>query len=559
MRPVRYFSLITCICIICSYFYFIIQNTADIPNGDDLYCLLLFTQAFKDAKSWKECFRLLFEQWVEHRIVYSRFTALVSYWIHGAVNFKSIALIGNFSLLGITFLFYKLLHKIQLSVSYLIPAVLTLFSPVMYEGNLWAGASTVYMPVCLMGIISIFLLAISSPITFVLAILIAILATYSFGNGMFVFVAGAVVLFKSGKIKHAAIWITAGSAAVAFYFRNFQMYSATNAFGWTVHFKYPIYLFNNFFAFVGGTFNYVENVNGPVVYQNFPALLAGIILTAVLIWGIIKILLNRAEPVQVTWAGMAIFIMITSAVIAFSRTQSEQMTTISSRYKIYSMAAFLLVYLWCLIYYDKRKIVAAVFTGISAALLLFNYYVYYEKFVDYQCHSLAGLYNYNHHGKWIIYSKTAYFEKASKFVSDTIKKNPEPVFHFHPIFPELTHQAIDSARTLESIEVTDNTDSSSKLRKSISFNTNEYPSTSNQPKGIYLVTYNEKNIFLSVANPLKNGRLNMIKQLKYFKDGFYAEEDMFDFIPKGEVYKFAVFCPEEKEQVRLINYQITGK
>ncbi|GGC12970.1 hypothetical protein GCM10011325_44790 [Dyadobacter sediminis] len=376
---------------------------------------------------------------------------------------------------------------------------------------------------------------------------------------MFVFVAGVIVLFKSGKTKYATIWIIAGFAAAAFYFRNFKMYSATNAFGWTAHFKHPIYLFNNFFAFVGGTFNYIENVNGPVEYQNFPALLAGIILTAVLIWGIIKTMFIKAEPVQVTWAGMAVFIVITSTVIAFSRTHLEQMTTISSRYKIYSMVAFLLVYLWCLIYYDKRKTVAAVFTGASAVLLLFNYYVYYEKFVDYQCHSLAGLYNYNNNGKWIIYSKTAYFEKASKFVSDTIKINPEPVFSFHPIFPELTHRAIYSARTLENMEIIDNTDSGSKLRKSISFKTNEYPSTPNQPKGIYLVTYNEKNIFLFAASPLKNGRLNMIRQLKYFKNGFYAEEDMFDFIQKGEVYKFAVFCPGEKEHVRLINYQITGK
>lgn len=103
--------LAICIFLILFFFSLIISNSVNIPNGDDLYCLLLFTQEFQDAPSLIDRLKLLFEQWVEHRIVYSRFTALLSYWLTSQVNFVTIIIIGNLTLVGFTILFWKVIKK----------------------------------------------------------------------------------------------------------------------------------------------------------------------------------------------------------------------------------------------------------------------------------------------------------------------------------------------------------------------------------------------------------------------------------------------------------------
>jgi hypothetical protein len=534
-------------------------NAVNVPQGDDLYCLLLFTQSFQDAKTWKECLRLLFEQWVEHRIVYSRLTALASYWLHGTLNFKTVILIGNLSLVGITFIFYKLLRKFGLNIYYLIPVTLTLFSPVMYEGNLWAGASTVYMPVCFLGILCIYLLTIPSNIAFVSALLTAILATYSFGNGMFTFVAGFSVLLYLRKNKKALIWMLVGFLAVLIYFKGFEMHSATNAFGWAVHFRHPEYLFYNFFAFVGGIFNYYENINGLFASQNLLAVLTGITFTAICAWGVKTLLLDRKDNPQASaaWLGIALYAGITSIAIAYSRTTSEQMTAISSRYKVYSMIIFVLVYLWCLTYFKKKKLIGGIFLGISAGLLLFNYFVYYEKFVNYKSYSMAGLHNYTNNGKWMIYRESSYFEGASKMICDTIQSKSKPVFHFEkPVFPELSYSTLNKSPFLSDVQITRNKDLKGKSPGTISITSNEFPATPNLSEGAYLVLYNKSEIILLVAGPLKNGRLAMVRQGRYFKNGFYIHESLHSIIQKGKVYKLAIFCPTEKEKIRRINYEL---
>lgn len=279
--------LAICIFLILFFFSLIISNSVNIPNGDDFYCLLLFTQRFQDNPSLIDRLKLLFEQWVEHRIVYSRFTALLSYWLTSHVNFVTIIIIGNLTLVGFTILFWKVIKKTGASLFYLIPVVLTLFSPVTYEANLWAGASTVYMPVAFLGLLTIYLLVypLDDNWGLILPIFTALLATYSFGNGMFIFVAGAAVLIYKKSYKSALAWTVIGCCAVFLYFQGFEAHSATSAFGIAEHFKQPVYLVYNLLGFVGGIVDYAENVNSEVAAANIPALFLGLFVLLAICWG----------------------------------------------------------------------------------------------------------------------------------------------------------------------------------------------------------------------------------------------------------------------------------
>ncbi|WP_138485507.1 hypothetical protein [Dyadobacter bucti] len=555
-----------CLALILLFFSLVVSNSVNVPNGDDLYCLLLFTQQFQDASTLSERWHLLLGQWVEHRIVYSRFTALLSYWLTSHVNFVTIIMIGNFTLVGFTILFWKLIKRTGASLYYLIPVVLTLFSPVTYEANLWAGASTVYMPVAFLGLLTIYLLVYHGRAGAILAILTALLATFSFGNGMFSFVAAIAVLVYQKRIKSAVIFGLIAVAAVILYFQDFEAYSGTNAFSVTEHFKQPLYLMYNLFGFVGGILDYTENSNSAIVASNIPAVMLGLFLFVSI--GVGSLLFLRKRPSQsenrntatlrLVWLGMAAFILITAVVMAYSRTSGAAMNTLSSRYKIYSMLCWILVYCFCLIHFKKQKWVGLFFGGASLLMLLFNYYTNYDKLTNYKSYFLSGLFNYNNNGQWIIYRHTSYYEGASKMLSDSISANLQPVYVFNPVFPELSHSELERASFLENVRISENEGCSGRSGKCLTIHTDDYPSVSNYFKGIYLVVYNDKNIYLFVANPVKNGRLNMLTKGDYYKEGFYLDKNFGKTLKPGSQYKLAVFCPTETEKIRRLDYRIDG-
>jgi|GEM_PF-6162225 len=567
MKVDRILPFSICAVIIVSFYAVILKNSVDIPNGDDIYCLLLFTQQFQDALSWGERFHLLVQQWVEHRILYSRLTALISYVIHGGqVNFITIILIGNLTLVAFTALFWKFLNGIKASGYYLIPIVLTLFSPVMYEANLWAGACTVYMPVCFMGLLSVYLISKKTALSFTGAIVIALLATYSFGNGMFSFVAGIVVLVMQKRFKELVIWVPVMVAAIFLYFQNFYVASATNAFSFSAHFQHPTYLFYNLFAFIGGSLDYTESSNAPIQMNNVLGICFGVVITIAVLTGLYPILLKRilhsrekTERSEVIWVGMVAFIAITALSMAYSRTSGESINTLSSRYKIFSMVSFILVYIWLLKFFPSRKVIVGCLFGMISLLMLgVSYYTTYDKLSNFKSTLLAGLYNYNNNHHWVIYRHTSYYEVASQAVSDTIKSKNNPVFEFQKVFPGLTLTALNAARGFSDVRVSEERNCNGNTGNCITIASDGYPTISNFFRGIYLVVYNDKNIYLFPTNPKKNGRVNMLTKGNYFKPGFDLIDNFGKSLEPGVEYKLAIYCPTENEQIRLINYKIKG-
>ena len=566
MKIQRILPFLICSAIIIFFLSIVLKNSVNIPNGDDLYCLMLFTQQFQDASSFGEHLKLLTEQWIEHRIVYSRLTALISYWIHGQVNFLTIIMIGNLTLIGFTILFWKLLKRTGVSMYYLIPVVLTLFSPVMYEANVWAGASTVYMPVCFLGLLTVYLLAMQSRLGFVIATAAAMLATFSFGNGMFSFIAGFCVLIYQQKFKYAGIWTALAIGTIGLYFYQFQDNSNTDAFGLAAHFRYPAYLFYNLFGFIGGTADYLENLNTPFQRNNIPTIVFGFGLSVAILAGIYYSFLRKNTVssdkkdsfLKTAWLGMVIFIGFTSLAISYSRTSGEAMNALSSRYKIYSMISFILVYVWFLMFFKRKVMVAWLFGGFSLLLLVFNYFLHYEKIVNYKSVFLSGSFNYHTDKQWLIYRNTAYYEHVSKLLCDSISKNPRPVYIFFNTFPELNHNTLKAAAVLDQVQISEERNEPGRPGRWLTVKSDEYPKISNFHKGVYLVVYNDQKIFLFSAGTIKNGRLNILTKGDYFKDGFFLNETFDKVLTPGASYKLGVFCPTSPKPIVRLNYEIKG-
>lgn len=423
------------------------------------------------------------------------------------------------------------------------------------------------MPVAFLGLLTIYLLVypLDDSWGLILPIFTALLATYSFGNGMFTFVAGAAVLIFKKSYKSALVWTVIGCCAVFLYFQDFEAHSSTNAFGIAEHFQQPVYLVYNLLGFVGGIVDYAENVNSEVAATNIPALLLGLCVFLAICGGCFLFLFkpdSQQAPglrsLKLAWLGMCAFILITAVVMAYSRTSGIGMNTLSSRYKIYSMLFWILVYCACLIHFKNKQIIGLAFGVASLLMLLFNYYTHYDKLTNYKSYLLSGLFNYNRNGKWIIYRHTSYYEGASKILSDSIAENHEPVYAFNQVFPTLSHKAICSAPSLRDVRISTDQNCHGQKGRCLTLHTNEYPSVSNYFKGIYLVVYNDSNIYLFVANPVRNGRINMLTKGDYYKAGFFLDKNFGNVLRPGSQYKLAVFCPTEAQQIRRISYRLRG-
>jgi hypothetical protein len=554
--------LISFLFIVC-YFASILANSVNVPNGDDLYCLLLFTQHFQDAPSWAGRIHLLLQQWVEHRIVFSKLSALLSYILNGGqVNFITIILIGNAFLIGFFALFRKFLKQLKMSGYYLLPILPILFNPIMYEANLWAGAATVYMPVCFMGLLVVHLLTSEARYGIYGALAIALLATFSFGNGMLSFPAGILVILMLRKYRQLWVWIPVMILGIAFYFQDFFILSATNAFGVAGHFQKPVYLIYNFFGFVGGLLDHTQDSNSPIHMANIPGICFGILLTVMVCFGVWRTFREKWSDsldyrLRVRWLGMAAFVGVTALLIAYSRTNGESINTLSSRYKIFSMMAVLLVYLAALIYLRQKAVVAWVAGILALCMLGLSYYSSYEKFVNFKSYMLAGQYNYNVNGNWAVYHHTDFYEPASKFVCDTIRRSQRPVFKFETVFTELNHSSLQSAPELTEVTFTQNRDCVGRNSICVALSSDAYPRVSNRFEGIYLVVYNDTNIYLFPAQPRRNGRKAMLMTGDFFKSGFTFTDHFGDILVSGnEGYKVAVFCPTEKQKIRRVRGKI---
>lgn len=560
MRVATWIAGAVMVLLIGVFFFLIVQNTANIPLGDDLYCLLQFTQKFQDATSVSARFGLLTEQWVEHRIFFSRFAALLSWWLHGQVNFVTITLIGNAFLIGLTLLFRAQLRDMGFkNPLYLLPVALILFNPTTFEANLWAGAATVYMPVCFFGLLVPHLLGRAGRVYFPLALVVAVVATFSFGNGMFSFLSGFLMLVYMRKFRNAVIWLSVMAVAVFLYFHGLEMHSATKSFDDVgVHFRNPDYLIYNLFTFIGSVGNYIENTNHGFRAENVPAFILGILLLAAIVFGAGKLLLRRwpvvYEKSEVVWLGMAAFICITAAAMSYSRTFGESMNTVSSRYRIYSMVFLILAYLWTLMYFKNRPAVRTAWIAGSSILLVFNYFICYEHIVNYGKSLYAGVYNYKTNHDWLIYRHTAYYAPASVAVSDSISKNPKPVYHFENPFPQLDYAALAGAALIPEVGIQPLDNCFGRNGACMSMASNAFPQTSNLHEGVFVVAYNKQHIYLFPAEPVKNGRLNMLRSGDYFKSGFTALVDHENSLPKGQEYQLAVFCPSQKaDPIRRID------
>jgi hypothetical protein len=309
------------------FFVVTILYTVNIPYNDDFPTILDFLTKQHHTESWGQRIQQFIEPYGEHRVFFIRFFAFLQHTIFGTLNFTWLAFIGN---VGFLFFFYYLASSFPEKESrlwYWVALAFLMFQLQTWSNYTWAMASLENTLVfCWTGAAFYYAFKYEDK---TMALVFAILATYTNGNGIFVLAILAFLFLLQKNWKIAAGYFIV--FAMLFKFNNshlsgsfvekFQSQSVSLSIG-------------KFFVFVG------SNVFHPS--YTIVAMLLGVLITAYFVFLFFVKKYYTLNPVV---TALFLFVFITALAVATQRENMDISTVAPSRYRIYGTLALACVFI----------------------------------------------------------------------------------------------------------------------------------------------------------------------------------------------------------------------
>ncbi len=341
------------------YFYLLDLLAINIPKWDD-HGLRAFIMRFQEAQSIPQYVDAFWRQHNEHRIVYDRIVSIVDYTLTGHLNFVHLMWVGNFSLLFIVLVWWKVFEKSTVLL-YLLPIPLLLFNLSQWENMYWGMAALQNFGVIAWVMCCLYALAYQLPLG--LSISLAILTSITSTNGLLIWPIGFLVLLLQSPRKKALIWLAVGILVWILYFLHYEK---------TEQPTHPVP--NKIIAYIRA----VLLISGSIAEPLWPrkatllVLSTGFILTLASAFILLKLAFTFFRKRALTsteyfiGSGLA-FVLGTTAIVALGRLGFDEATFTTSRYKVYTILITLLVYSWLI--FKSRGLVRK---GIGLAALAFS-------------------------------------------------------------------------------------------------------------------------------------------------------------------------------------------
>ena len=408
-NTLKYLTILLGITPILFFVYYVWQYTINVPFLDDN---LYYTKAVVDVNksdSFSEIFRIFMRQHTitEHKTPVSRLVAYLLYKITGTLNFFTFAQLGNLTLFGILLLFWRFFRKHAWNIAYFLPIPFLIFQMQTYENQFWMGCAWLYYPIGLWQMVTFYLLSYQKPRYFTFAMLSAILVTFIFSNGMFVFFPATLILVYQKRYKQLGIMALVAVVCLAVYFSNYTP-STINP----PSFSIPNILTG--FVLMIGSYVDVQHFHQ---YSPITATAVGLIILGFLTYGGVWLLRRYFDklPKETTDKESDILFLVSSMIVlcmsagavAYSRYTGEHGfdEMFVSRYRFMSILLMSLTYLFSLLMTKGavRNAILAVFLPILMCLCAYSYYIWHDYNVYYRERLVAGTFNFKFHNSWVLY------------------------------------------------------------------------------------------------------------------------------------------------------------
>jgi hypothetical protein len=405
----KYITILLGLTPILFFVYYVWQYTINVPFLDDN---LYYTKAVVDvnkSQSLSEAFWIFMRQHTitEHKTPVSRLVAWLLYKITGTLNFFTFAQIGNLTLFGILFLFWRFFQKHAWNLVYFLPIPFLLFQMQTFENQFWMGCAWLYYPIGLWQMVTFYFLSYQKPRYFLYAMLSAVFVTFIFSNGMFVFFPATLLLIYQKRYKALGIMAVVAAVCLTVYFSNYKPSPIVPP-----AFSIPNILTG--FVLMLGSYMDVQDFHkiSPIT-----ATAVGLIIIGFLIYGGIWLLRRYFKflPKETSEKESDILFLVASMIalcmsagaVAYSRYTGEHgfEEMFASRYRFMSILLMCLAYLFSLLLTKGtfRKIVLATFLPLTVFLYAYSYYFWHDYNVYYRERLVAAAYNFKYHNSWVLY------------------------------------------------------------------------------------------------------------------------------------------------------------
>ncbi|MFD1818198.1 hypothetical protein SAMN04515674_109105 [Pseudarcicella hirudinis] len=325
------------------YFLFLSEYAVNIPKWDD-HALKAFILDFTQADGFFAKIATFFKQHNEHRIAFDRLITLIVYTLHGSIEYRWLMWVGNFTLIGLLILFWRLFYKNNIHFALFVPVSCLLFQLQLWENTFWGMASMQNFGVILFIFWTIYLISSENPRHFYLAVFAAFMAVFTSGNGILVLPICAVLLALQKRWQHLLIF---GIISILLIFSYFYHYASPPS--------NPPLTGIGIKKIVLGFFLFIGSVADILPFQNLTVLLSaasGFIMFSLAAVISVYFLLNSKliketrslTQLELFMLGTLMFLVGTALIVTVTRISFGVQGLQTSRYKIYSVLLLIIIY-----------------------------------------------------------------------------------------------------------------------------------------------------------------------------------------------------------------------
>lgn len=428
------------IALLCIFTLWCFQNaiTVNIPWWDDFHGIILPVYDLFTDKPLIGKLQNFVSLNNEHRVVNDRIFTLLVYLITGRFELKILALLGFINLIGIFFLFYRVLRNQKVSYWAILPVVFLIFHAQYYESLQSLMVPFQNFSVILYMLLSLYFLVFRKG--FVWGFVFALAAIFSHGNGILVFILGILVLLVNQKYRQTIVWAVLSVISVSIYFWGYSKP------GWTDQtvvspWENPVAAIRYGFEFLGAySLNGVEISTG-LAFSSLKHLIPQVFGLAVVVTWVYLVLKKyplksiktslqqlKDNKTDQFLLAVAAFFLATSVIISLTRAGFP----VLSRYTINS--SLFLVAVWAFYVSNYTEKGSKLVTFLIFAGLLLTYYNATAKASSFKQNCITDAINYQVNGTWANgYSDSSHVSRVNPLLREPLESGayrfPESELH----------------------------------------------------------------------------------------------------------------------------------
>lgn len=383
------------------YYWYVNHYSFNFFYADDFHLFKDIVWA-QETPDWWQKLRLLFQQHNEHRIVVPRLLTWLDYQLEGSINWRTLIGLGNLVWLGILVLLYQRFRRLGVSLWYFVPIPFVLLQPQYVDNLTWT--ISIFQQCLILGwaFWCIYLITSPSPRWWAAAAL-ALVATFTHGNGMFVFLVGGLLWGCQRRWKILFLWTLLFVLTLVVYFTNYQAGQNSNLSGSLAN---PLRLVGAWGAFAGAYLDvFKTHFFAPQIVVGLSTLL---LILGVSAATVLPLLGGRAllspfrrfyQHDQGFLIGCGLFMVITALLVAVSRSWGGLEAVVQSRYQHFAVTTLCLAYLILLHLLGQRWRPLLLGTMLSFGLIFnaLSYFQYTPEVAHRQAQLRNDVFNWQHH------------------------------------------------------------------------------------------------------------------------------------------------------------------